>query len=354
MNVRNLVAAVLLFAVPHIGYAETLEMQSNPVDQGAISVADGDADRSDWEGIPWYEFDDDNFVEFYPVDLDRIQIAHDKTHVYFHLETLEWDVEENWRAGTYIDADADPLTGYTGDFLPLGADFLLEDTIFEFTGASQAEWGWAGAGEIVRDQSTRRDVEVAVPRATLGNPTQFDLIVFANNTCCDFQMPDDIYPSEAGFVLTYELGENIITAGDFNADGSIDSMDIDALSIDIAQMSNTPLYDLTNDNMTTLADIEAWLGINETLNGDADLSGDVAFSDFLILSGAFGQAANWTGGDFDGNGTAEFPDFLILSGNFGKSGTAVAAVPEPTATLPVLLGIFCLAITARQKRLSGR
>ena len=122
-------------------FAESLDTQSNQVDNGAISVAAEDTDRSDWDGIPWYEYDDD-FSDMYPVDIDRVQIAHDATHVYFHLQALEWDTEETWRVGTYIDTDRDITTGYTGNFLPLGADFFMEEALaFEFNAATQADWG---------------------------------------------------------------------------------------------------------------------------------------------------------------------------------------------------------------------
>jgi hypothetical protein len=313
-----IIAVGLVVILGRFTSAESLETQSNPVANGAINVATDDADRSDWEGIPWYEFDDD-FEEFYPVDIDRVQIAHDATNVYFHIQALEWDVEESWRIGTYLDTDRDPTTGYTGNFLPVGADHFLEDALAsEFSAATQAEWVWTETGEVARDQSSMLDVELAVPRSAIGNTTEFDFILFANNFCCDFQTPDDIYPNEFGGVFTYELGEVIAEPGDFNADGQLDALDIDALSTDVAQMLNTPAFDLTGDSTTTLLDIEAWLELNGTVNGDADLSGDVVFSDFLILSSGFGQSSAWSGGDFDGDGSVQFSDFLILSGNFGQ------------------------------------
>jgi len=327
-----------------VASAETLESQSNPVDTGTIKVAADDADRSDWDEVPWFEFDDD-FSDFYPVDIDRVQVAHDATHMYMHVTALEWDTEDAWRVGIYLDTDTDFLTGYTGGFLPLGADYLFEGTgAFEFVAVAQEDWGWEPAGDIVRDQSTMLDFELAVPRSVLGNPTSVDFILIANNTFGEVGTADDIYPNDPGFVWTYELGESETLPGDFNLDGLLDAMDIDALGVDVASMSNTALYDLTNDQITSVADIEQWLQIRGSLNGDADLSGDVAFNDFLVLSSGFGSAASWTGGDFDGNGTVEFADFLVLSSNFGQSAAA-QSVPEPTSTVMwsvtfMLLGAF--------------
>lgn len=347
----SLILFALLILPFQVVVAESLDTQSNPVDAGQIKVVGGDADRTDWDGIPWYEFDDD-FDDFYPVDIDRMQVAHDATHMYMRVTALEWDTEETWRVGIYLDTDQDLLTGYTGGFLPLGADHFFEDAgAFEFTAAEQDAWGWNQVGEIARDQSTILDFELAVPRSMLGNPTDVDFILFANNTCCDFAMPDDIYPNDPGFVWTYELGEVTALPGDFNADGVIDGMDIDELGADIAAMSNTAFYDLTSDQMTNVDDINQWLQIRGSLNGDADLSGDVAFNDFLVLSSAFGAEATWTGGDFDGNGTVQFADFLVLSSNFGQSAAA-QSVPEPASTAMWSVA-FVLLIGFRKRRQCG-
>ena len=58
--------------------------------------------------------------------------------------------------------------------------------------------------------------------------------------------------------------------------------------------------------------------ILQTEFGDADLDGDVDFTDFVVLSTNFGSAdASWSTADFDGDRLADFSDFVILGGNFG-------------------------------------
>lgn len=58
----------------------------------------------------------------------------------------------------------------------------------------------------------------------------------------------------------------------------------------------------------------------ETLPGDIDNDGMVAFSDFLILSSNFQQTGvSDQQGDIDGDGQVQFSDFLLLAANFGKS-----------------------------------
>ena len=55
------------------------------------------------------------------------------------------------------------------------------------------------------------------------------------------------------------------------------------------------------------------------LPGDADMDGQVSFSDFLILSANFGMSdADQGDGDFTSDGTVDFEDFLILAEQFGS------------------------------------
>ena len=83
--------------------------------------------------------------------------------------------------------------------------------------------------------------------------------------------------------------------------------------------------------------------------GDLDGNGTVEFTDFLILSGSFGnEVADHTQGDIDCNGTVEFADFLVLSGNFGQSTAGAQSVPEPRGFL--LLGVSCLLLGAQRRR----
>gem|GEM_PF-1142518 len=73
-------------------------------------------------------------------------------------------------------------------------------------------------------------------------------------------------------------------------------------------------------------------------NGDIDGDGQVAFSDFLVLSRNFGATdADLSMGDIDCDGQVAFSDFLVLSRNFGQStiageaGTAAAAAAAADA-----------------------
>ena len=81
-------------------------------------------------------------------------------------------------------------------------------------------------------------------------------------------------------------------------------------------------------------------GSGNTLPGDIDGNGTVAFADFLILSAAFGSMVDppGSGADLDGNGEVGFSDFLILSANFGQSiAPAAQAAAMPAAAVDVAL-----------------
>ena len=72
----------------------------------------------------------------------------------------------------------------------------------------------------------------------------------------------------------------------------------------------------------------------ESIPGDIDGNGKVAFSDFLILAEHFGSDVTPnTNGDIDGDGSVRFADFLLLSENFGRS-TLVPAGAEASSSAP--------------------
>lgn len=89
------------------------------------------------------------------------------------------------------------------------------------------------------------------------------------------------------------------------------------------------------------------------LEADFDQNGTVEFSDFLILSGQFGNTVDPPGTppDINGDGTVNFPDFLVLSSQFGQSSSA-AAVPEPGSLSILLIGSLIM-MTRRRHRKGG-
>ena len=76
----------------------------------------------------------------------------------------------------------------------------------------------------------------------------------------------------------------------------------------------------------------------------------MAFDDFLTLAGHFGQdSASYIDGNIDLEDGVSFADFLVLSNNFGKSATGIAAVPEPSGCLAMVLGASILSVRRRRR-----
>lgn len=142
-----------------------------------------------------------------------------------------------------------------------------------------------------------------------------------------------------------------VLPGDLDRNGVWSATDLDSLAEAIAT-NQTDVYDDVNvDGQVDLDDHRFWVeSLAGTFFGDADLNGNVDFTDFVELSSNFGKSGGWAQGDFDGDGDVAFPDFVLLSSNFGDMSQAPASqsVPEPTAAVLTLTG--CLWVFGRRKR----
>ena len=123
--------------------------------------------------------------------------------------------------------------------------------------------------------------------------------------------------------------------GDFNHDGAIGAVDIDAL---YRNFGGGLAYDANGDGVVTQADEDYLVRtILHTGYGDANLDNKIDFSDFqTLLDHWMNNGVGWAQGDFTGNGTVDFEDFQRLLDNWNPTGiTNAATVPEP-ATLGLL------------------
>ena len=98
-------------------------------------------------------------------------------------------------------------------------------------------------------------------------------------------------------LLNVEYGPILDVVGDCNGDGVVDAADLACVA--------------------TIDERDTVLGLLNTLPGDLDGNGDVAFADFLVLSANFGQQGGYADGNIDLTGEIAFADFLVLSANFG-------------------------------------
>lgn len=343
------VLACLLFFANSLLYGDAIEIHDNAVADGTIVV---DANRDDWAGIPSYEIDDD-FDDFEPVDIDRVQVAHDSQNVYIRLQTLAWDVDEAWRVGTYIDTDDDFETGYNGNFLAVSADFLLEDSLYEFTGGATVEWSWANVASLDRNQDVQTDVEVAISREDLGDVESFNFVLFANNFCCDFQLPDDVYPNGGaalgGDFFGYEFGD-VVLRGDFDANGELELSDLNRITDAIAAGQGARELDLDGDGSITQSDLTIWVkDLKRTYIGDSNLDGEFNSRDFvqIFTPAKFEQdlPADWGEGDWNADQRFDSGDFVVAFADGGfELGPRNASqnVPEPRTPCLLLLSLFLM------------
>lgn len=114
-----------------------------------------------------------------------------------------------------------------------------------------------------------------------------------------------------GLVVLFGVGR-----GDFDGDGQLDQRDLELLQSALAERpADSSRFDLNGDGILTTQDARTW--IEEVAGfqaGDADMDGDVDFSDLVVFLLYFGRSdATWSMGDFDGDGTVSFPDFLMQS-----------------------------------------
>lgn len=176
--------------------AGMLELQSNPVANGAITVAAGDNDRSDWAGIPTYQVDPTGDAG--TIDFESIQVAHDDDNFYFHflLAPQVSPMFFGFQHNLFIDTDLDRSTGFTGagDFMSVGIDYMAQgSSLYNFTGATQDAWAWGWVGGQFYDDFPTTDIEMKISRASIGNPGAFDFIQNAATTPLE-----DFYPDGGG------------------------------------------------------------------------------------------------------------------------------------------------------------
>ncbi len=165
-----------------------------------------------------------------------------------------------------------------------------------------------------------------------------------------------LYLVTALLIGTANLSASEPRKGDFDADGSLTTADIDLLGTQVARGGYDHTFDLSRDGLVDRDDVGTFLILANRINGDADFNGHVQFLDFAILAKNFGGVAKWSTGDFDTNGHVQFPDFAILAGNFGASSVVFTQpVPEPHGIALAALGAMSfLAIHRHRTRLARR
>jgi hypothetical protein len=135
--------------------------------------------------------------------------------------------------------------------------------------------------------------------------------------------------------------------GDFNGNGALDSIDIDDLTGQVAGGLHPAAYDLNQDAQVTDADLSVWVkDLFHSWIGDANLDGEFNSGDLVtVLSSGTYEAdvdSVWSTGDFTGDGRTNSGDLVAALSDGGYEmgpRVPVAAVPEPTSMILMLLGV---------------
>ena len=144
--------------------------------------------------------------------------------------------------------------------------------------------------------------------------------------------------------------------GDVDQDGNTNGSDVAAL---YASFGGTGWSeDLNDDGTVDLSDIETLIAdLVRTVPGDFDLDRDVDGADYLILLRNFGllAGARFDQGDADLDGVIDADDLAVWKTHYGFQGgsfatAALSTIPEPSALLLSLFGVFATAPFVRRVR----
>jgi hypothetical protein len=193
---------------------------SNPIADGAISI---DTTRTDWNGIATYPGDGN---EGYAVDIGTITMAHDSTNLYVRYQMNA--PSPGFLTTAYnllIDTDQSAATGYYGQAghyqNALGAEKLIQGAhVHNFTGATQDAFSFTTSSPndtSYNDVFPGTDLELRVSLASLGNPSQFNFILWidsngntgidSENSGGDEHLPNGAYNGTLANVHTYAVPE---------------------------------------------------------------------------------------------------------------------------------------------------
>lgn len=149
--------------------------------------------------------------------------------------------------------------------------------------------------------------------------------------------------------------------GDFNLDGTLDVLDIDALTVETALGSNDILFDVNADGNVDFDDISMWVNdLRHTYFGDANIDGEFGTKDLIQMFQAAkyetGLAATWSDGDFNGDGLADSGDLVVafIQGGYEQGPRwvdppAAQTVPEPASVALFLIGLMATAGLRRRR-----
>ncbi len=148
--------------------------------------------------------------------------------------------------------------------------------------------------------------------------------------------------------------------GDLNGNGDLDVSDLDIMTSAVRDTRPLSVFDLNQDELVDAFDRSFWIhDLANTWLGDANLDGEFNSGDLVGLFAAgeyeddFPMNSTWATGDFDGDGDFASGDLVAAFADGGyEQGPrdAVNAVPEPTDSMLLLIGLAGLAMIFNARR----
>jgi hypothetical protein len=160
-----------------------------------------DGNFDDWQNVPVLNISPnppDSVGESPYPDADYINFwaVNDTSNLYLSYE-LGGTISSNYFYHIFIDADANPNTGYVyNDSASIGAEFMVEnDILYKYTGKGGADWSWSQISEFSKANSGGR-TEMSIPLDILFSTVKSNVIrlIFETNSSTSPYTQTDIDP----------------------------------------------------------------------------------------------------------------------------------------------------------------
>ena len=147
--------------------------------------------------------------------------------------------------------------------------------------------------------------------------------------------------------------------GDYDGNGVLDAIDIDALSEAIRSGKTDTEFDLNRDGRVDDEDRSMWvIDLKMTYFGDANLDGEFNSGDLVdvfvagkyVVDPDMAETATWVEGDWNGDMFFDTGDLVLAFQIGGYVTGAAAAVPEPTSLAILITALIGLATVSRTRR----
>lgn len=186
--------------------------------------------------------------------------------------------------------------------------------------------------------------------------TQDELAPYANNGRSYQIDVFDSYQGGWGWIgfdtVTIPGSVNAGSPGDFNGDGVLAVEDIESLSAEVRNGTNSANFDLNSDGQVDAEDRRIWIEESaSTWLGDANLDGEFNTSDFVSVfqTGQYEDSvagnSTWAEGDWNGDADFDSGDFVAAfqGGGFEMGPRPeAAAVPEPASLVLMIASLIPL------------